>query len=218
MPHELTQEEIAGLVAAFADAARRAEAAGFDVVEIHAAHGYLLHSFLSPITNQRTDEYGGSLENRARFVIEIIDAVRAVWPEGKPVFLRVSTTDWVEENPEDNRGSWTLAQTVQLSKWAAEHGVDLIDASSGGLDIVPIPRDKDYQTRNAAVVRAETGALTAAVGRIDSPQLAEELVASGQADAVFLGRPLLSNPSWANDAALVLGASPRFIKQYAYTL
>ena len=218
VPHELTQEEIAGLVAAFADAARRAEAAGFDVVEIHAAHGYLLHSFLSPITNQRTDEYGGSLENRARFVIEIIDAVRAVWPEGKPVFLRVSTTDWVEENPEDNRGSWTLAQTVQLSKWAAQHGVDLIDASSGGLDIVPIPRDKDYQTRNAAVVRAETGALTAAVGRIDSPQLAEELVASSQADAVFLGRPLLSNPSWANDAALALGASPRFIKQYAYTL
>lgn len=218
VPHELTQEEIAGLVTSFADATRRADEAGFDVVEIHAAHGYLLHSFLSPITNQRTDEYGGSLENRARFVLEIIDAVRAVWPENKPVFMRVSTTDWVEENPEDPRESWTLAQSVQLSKWAAEHGVDLIDASSGGLDIVPIPRDQDYQTSKAAVVRAETGVLTAAVGRIDSPQLAEELVTSGQADAVLLGRPLLRNPSWANDAAVELGASPRFIEQYAYTL
>ncbi|MBD7994593.1 NADH:flavin oxidoreductase/NADH oxidase [Arthrobacter sp. Sa2CUA1] len=218
VPHELTREEIAGLPAAFAEAARRAEAAGFDVVEIHAAHGYLLHSFLSPITNQRTDEYGGPLENRARIVLEIVDAVRAVWPAGKPVFMRVSTTDWVEENPQDNRESWTVTQTVQLATWAVEHGVDLIDASSGGLDIVPIPRDQDYQTAKAAVVRSETGVLTAAVGRIDSPQLAEELVTSGKADAVFLGRPLLRNPSWANEAALELGIKPRYIEQYAYVL
>ncbi|UPO76308.1 NADH:flavin oxidoreductase/NADH oxidase [Arthrobacter sp. Helios] len=218
VPHELTREEIAGVVAAFADAARRADTAGFDVVEIHAAHGYLLHSFLSPVANRRTDGYGGTLENRARIVLETIDAVRDVWPANKPVFMRVSTTDWVEENPGDTRESWTLSQTVQLAKWAAEHGVDLIDASSGGLDVVPIPRDQDYQTRNAAVVRSETGVLTAAVGRVDSAQLAEELVTSGKADAVFLGRPLLRNPSWANDAALELGTKPRFIEQYAYTL
>lgn len=217
-PHELTLAEVKAVVDAFAAAARRAEAAGFDVVEIHAAHGYLLHSFLSPISNQRTDEYGGSLENRTRIVLEVIDAVRAVWPQGKPVFLRVSTTDWIEENPADDRASWTLAQTVRLSTWAAEHGVDLIDASSGGLDVVTIPRDRDYQVSKAAVVRAETGVPTAAVGRIDTPSYAADLVESGQVDAVFLGRPLLRNPSWANDAALQLGMSPRFIEQYAYTL
>ncbi|GAB2991759.1 NADH:flavin oxidoreductase/NADH oxidase [Actinotalea caeni] len=218
VPQELTHDEVQAVVAAFAQAARRADEAGFDVVEIHAAHGYLLHSFLSPITNERTDEYGGSLENRARFVLEIVDAVRSVWPEGKPVFMRVSTTDWVEENPADARDSWTVDQTVQLSRWVAERGVDLIDASSGGIEVVPIPRERDYQTSRAAIVRNQTGVLTAAVGRIDSPQLADDLVSSGQADAVFLGRPLLRNPSWANDAALELGASPRFIEQYAYTL
>jgi 2,4-dienoyl-CoA reductase-like NADH-dependent reductase (Old Yellow Enzyme family) len=218
VPRELTRAQIAATVAAFADAALRADAAGFDVIEIHAAHGYLLHSFLSPISNQRTDEYGGALQNRARIVLEVIDAVRAVWPVDKPVFLRVSTTDWVQENPRDDRDSWTLEQSVQLATWAAEHGVDLIDASSGGLDVVPIPRDRDYQTRKAAVVRSESGVPTAAVGRIEDPAFAEELVVSGGVDAVFVGRALLRNPSWANDAALELGASPRFIEQYAYTL
>lgn len=218
VPHELTRTEIAETVQAFAEAARRAEAAGFDVVEIHAAHGYLLHSFLSPIANERTDEYGGSLENRARIVLEVIDAVRAAWPADKPVFLRVSTTDWVEENADDPRQAWTLPQTVQLARWAAEGGVDLIDCSSGGIDVVPIPHDEEYQTRNAAAVRAESRTLTAAVGRISSPEQANALIAHEKADAVFLGRPLLRNPSWANDAALALGVSPRFLEQYAYTL
>ncbi|WP_226345564.1 NADH:flavin oxidoreductase/NADH oxidase [Agilicoccus flavus] len=217
-PHELTRAEIAGVVRAFADAARRADAAGFEVVEIHAAHGYLLHSFLSPIANERTDEYGGSLENRARIVLEVIDAVRAVRAEDAPLFLRVSTTDWIEENPEDQRESWTLQQTIQLSCWAAERGVDLVDASSGGIDVVPIPAGRGYQTDKASTLRAESGVPVAAVGRIDTPALAEDMVASGRADAVFLGRALLRNPSWANDAALDLGASPRFIEQYAYTL
>lgn len=218
VPHELTRAEIAALVQAFAEAARRADAAGFDVVEIHAAHGYLLHSFLSPVANERGDEYGGSVQNRARIVLEVVDAVRAVWPSTKPLFLRVSTTDWIEENSDDIRESWTVDQTIQLSRWAAERGVDLIDASSGGIDIVQIPRDQDYQTRKAASVRAETGIPVAAVGRIDSPALAESLVSSGQVDAIFLGRPLLRNPSWANDAARELGTAPRFIEQYAYTL
>lgn len=218
VPHELTRSDIAAIVQAFASAARRADTAGFDVVEIHAAHGYLLHSFLSPVANLRADEYGGSLQNRARIVLEVIDAIRAVWPSTKAVFLRVSTTDWIHENASDIRESWTLDQTIQLARWSAERGVDLIDASSGGIDIVQIPVDRDYQTRNAAALRAETGILVAAVGRIDSPALAEKLISSGQADAIFLGRPLLRNPSWANDAARELGSSPRFIEQYAYTL
>lgn len=218
VPHELSRTEVNGVVQAFADAARRAEVAGFDVVEIHAAHGYLLHSFLSPVANRRTDQYGGSLANRARIVLEVIDAVRAVWPADKPVFLRVSTTDWIEENPDDDRDSWTLDQTIQLSRWAAERGVDLIDASSGGVDVVPIPRDRDYQTSRAEAVRTATGLPVVAVGRIESPQFAEELVSSAKADAVFVGRALLRNPSWANAAALELGVNPRFIEQYAYTL
>lgn len=218
VPQELTRADIAVVVQAFASAARRADTAGFDVVEIHAAHGYLLHSFLSPVANARADEYGGSLRNRARIVLEVIDAIRAVWPPAKAVFLRVSTTDWIQENVGDIRESWTSDQTIQLARWAAERGVDLVDASSGGIDIVQIPEDRDYQTRKAAEVRATTGIRVAAVGRIDSPALAEELVSSGQVDAIFLGRPPLANPSWANDAARQLGFSPRFIEQYAYTL
>lgn len=218
VPHELTADDIATTVSAFADAARRADTAGFDVVEIHAAHGFLLHSFLSPVANRRTDEYGGSLENRARLVLEVVDAVRAVWPAHKPVFLRVSTTDWIEENPEDSRDSWTVAQTVQLSRWATARGVDLVDASSGGVDVVPIPADRDYQTRRAAIVRTESAVVTAGVGRVDTAAYAEELVARGSVDAVFIGRALLRNPSWANDAAVEMGATPRFIEQYAYAL
>lgn len=217
-PSELSTDDIAGVVAAFAATARRADEAGFDVVEIHAAHGYLLHSFLSPLSNHRTDSYGGSLENRARLTLEVVDAVRAVWPADKPVLLRVSMTDWVEENDGDDRDSWTVAQTVQLARWAAEHGVDLVDGSSGGNDVVDIPRTPDYQVDRAAVVRAESGVPVGAVGRVDTPERAQELVAQGRADVVLLGRPLLRNPSWVNDAAVELGASPRFLQQYAYTL
>ena len=131
-----------------------------------AAHGYLLHSFLSPLSNTRTDNYGGSLENRARIVLEVLDAVRSVWPEDKPVFLRISTTDWVAEDPEDGRDAWTLEDSIVLARWAGEHGADLIDASSGALVPAKIPHREDYQTRNAAELKAASGTLVAAVGRI----------------------------------------------------
>ena len=215
VPHELTHAEIAEVVQAFAEGARRADAAGFDVVEIHAAHGYLLHQFLSPIANKRTDAYGGSLEHRARIVLEVIDAVRAVWPGEKPVFMRISMTDWVEEHPDDQRESWTLSQSVQLANWAYARGVDLIDASSGAIDRTPIPTDQDYQTAKAAQLNAQTDCLVGAVGRIDTPERAQALVAEGKADAVFLGRPFLREPSWANQAAVALGAAPRYLEQYA---
>ncbi|GAA2232796.1 NADH:flavin oxidoreductase/NADH oxidase [Rarobacter faecitabidus] len=217
VPAELSRDEISAVVAQFAAAARRADAAGFDVVEIHAAHGYLLHSFLSPISNKRADEYGGSLENRARIVLEVAGAVRAVWPESKPLFMRVSATDWIEENPHDSRDAWTVEQTTQLARWVAELGVDLIHVSSGGVDQVPVPNDVDYQTRLAAEIKRDANVLVGAVGRITTPQQAERLLAEGEADAIYVGREMLRTPSWANDAAIELGARPRFIEQYAYT-
>jgi len=218
VPHELTREDIASVVRSFADAARRALEAGFQVAEIHAAHGYLLHSFLSPLTNHRTDEYGGDLAGRARLVLEVVDAVRAVWPQEMPVLMRISTTDWVEENPEDPRESWTYEQSAQLATWAGEHGVDLVDASSGGNDVVPVPHDVDYQTRYAARLRRDTPVAVGAVGRVKDAAQAEELLTSGQADAVLVGREMLRDPSWANHASRTLGAAPRFLEQYAYAL
>ena len=218
VPHEMSREDLTAVVASFADAARRALEAGFQVAEIHAAHGYLLHSFLSPLTNHRTDEYGGDLTGRARLVLEVIDAVRAVWPQDLPVLMRISTTDWIEENPEDARESWTYEQSAQLTAWAGEHGVDLVDASSGGNDIVPIPHDVDYQTRYAAKLHRDTTLAVAAVGRVKEAAQAEELLSSGQADAVFVGREMLRDPSWANHASRELGATPRFLEQYAYAL
>lgn len=217
-PRELTVEEIGELVQSFADSARRALLAGFQVVEIHAAHGYLLHSFLSPASNRRQDQFGGSLENRARIVLEVIDAVRAIWPEDLPLFLRISTTDWISEDDSNDRQGWTVTDSIQLSRWAGERGVDLIDGSSGGLEPAPIPHTRDYQTALAAQVRSESALPVAAVGRIDDPQWAQELVSSGQADAIFLGRALLRDASWPNNAAVALGASPRFIVQYDYAL
>ena len=217
-PHELTRADISDVVEAFSQAARRARSAGFEVAEVHAAHGYLLHSFLSPVSNLRTDDYGGSLENRARLVLEVIDAVRAVWADDRPVFLRVSTTDWIAENPADNRSSWTIEDTVTLATWATGHGIDLVDCSSGGTDSVPIPRDRDYQTKYARQVRTEAGVTVGAVGRIADPAYAAELVETGSADALFIGRALLRDPSWVNNAASQFGATPRFIEQYDYAL
>lgn len=214
-PHALTKEEIAEVVQAFADGARRADQAGFEVIELHAAHGYLLHQFLSPLANHRDDEYGGSLENRARIVLEVIEAVRAVWPETKPLFMRISMTDWVEEKPDDQRESWTMSQSVQLANWAHARGVDLIDASSGGIDLIGIPKDRDYQTTKAAELKAQTDCLVGAVGRIETPERAQPLIAEGKADVVLLGRPFLREPSWANHAAVALGATPRYLEQYA---
>lgn len=214
-PNELTADEIGGLVQAWAESARRAIRAGFRVVEIHAAHGYLLHSFLSPLTNRRTDQYGGDLGGRSRFLLEVLAAVRdAVGPE-VPVFIRISSTDWVTES--DGTPAWTVEDSVELTRLATERGADLIDASSGGLVPVSIPTDVDYQTHHARTIAAQTGATVAAVGRITEPAAANDLVAGGSVDAVFLARALLTNPSWANLAAVELGATPRLLEQYAYT-
>ncbi|PRH78531.1 oxidoreductase [Streptomyces solincola] len=202
VPDELTTEQIASIVAQFADAARRAREAGFDVVEVHGAHGYLIHEFLSPHTNHRTDAYGGSFENRSRFALEVVDAVRAVWPEDLPVFFRVSATDWLEE------GGWTTDQTVRLAALLREHGVDLLDVSSGGnVPRAAIPVGPGYQVPFAARVKAETGLPVAAVGLITDPAQAEKIVANGEADAVLLGRELLRDPSWARRAAGELGGA-----------
>ncbi|GAA3399125.1 NADH:flavin oxidoreductase/NADH oxidase [Streptomyces roseoviridis] len=205
-PEELTGEGIAAIVRAFADGARRALAAGFEVVEIHGAHGYLIHEFLSPYSNHRTDGYGGSFEGRTRFPLEVVDAVRAVWPDELPLFFRVSATDWLTENPEDDREGWTLDDTVRFAKELQARGVDLLDVSTGGnvpdarIDVHP-----GYQVPFAERVRRETGMPVAAVGLITEPEQAEHVLASGRADAVLLGRELLRDPFWARHAAVALG-------------
>ncbi|MGW0657105.1 oxidoreductase, partial [Streptomyces umbrinus] len=219
VPHELTVEEIQQLVRAFADSAQRALAAGFQVAEVHGAHGYLINSFLSPASNHRTDAYGGSFENRIRFALEVVDAVRAVWPEDLPVFFRTSATDWLTENPEDTREGWTGDDTVRLAKELQAHGVDLLDVSTGGMvRDAKIVAGPNYQVPFANQARQSTGIPTAAVGIITEPQQAEEILTSGQADAVFLGRELLRNPYWAQHAALTLGAEPIWPDQYAYAV
>ena len=217
-PTEMSVAEIAQVVEDFAAAARRALAAGFKAVEIHAAHGYLLHAFLSPLSNHRTDSYGGDFDGRSRIVVDVIDAVRAVWPASLPVFLRVSTTDWIDENPELQDDSWTIQDTIALSRLAATHGVDLIDASSGGLIPTHIPRDRDYQTRYAKQIRSEIEIPVAAVGRIDDAAWASELLEDGHADVLFIGRALLRDASWPNNAAVALGSVPRYVEQYSYAV
>ncbi|SOB78712.1 NADH:flavin oxidoreductase/NADH oxidase [Streptomyces sp. 1331.2] len=204
-PQELTEEQIGEIVGEFADAARRALEAGFQVAEVHGAHGYLIHQFLSPHTNRRTDGYGGSFENRIRFALEVVDAVRAVWPEDLPVFFRVSATDWLTENPEDGREGWTSQDTVRLAKELQAHGVDLLDVSTGG--IVPDARIEaapGFQVPFAEAVRTEAGLPVAAVGLITEPAQAQAIVAGGRADAVLLGRELLRDPYWARRAAAAL--------------
>ncbi|GAA3084985.1 NADH:flavin oxidoreductase/NADH oxidase [Streptomyces rectiviolaceus] len=174
VPHELTVDEIHQLVRDFADSARRALAAGFQVVEVHGAHGYLINSFLSPASNQRTDAYGGSFENRIRFALEVVDAVRAVWPEDLPVFFRTSATDWLTENPEDTREGWTGEDTVRLAKELTARGVDLLDVSSGGMvRDAKIVAGPNYQVPFADQARNQAGIPTAAVGIITEPQQAD---------------------------------------------
>lgn len=197
-PHALTLDEVADVPRQFAAAARRAHAAGFDAVEIHAAHGYLLHQFMSPLSNLRTDAYGGSFEGRTRLVTEVVDAIRGVWPDDKPVFIRFSATDWVE-------GGWDVAHVKELSRIVAERGVDVVDVSSGGLS----PQQRvavgpGYQVPFAEAVRS-SGVTTAAVGLITDPAQAERIVASGKADVVLLGRAALRDPSWPLRAAHELG-------------
>ncbi|MET8698162.1 NADH:flavin oxidoreductase/NADH oxidase [Kitasatospora sp. NPDC004723] len=205
-PEELTVEQIGEIVGQFADAARRALDAGFQVVEIHGAHGYLVHEFLSPFSNRRTDAYGGSFEGRTRFALEVVDAVRAVWPDDLPVFFRISATDWLTENPEDGREGWTSAETVRLAKELLVHGVDLLDVSTGGL--VPDARIEaapGFQVPFAEAVRQETDLPVATVGLITEPAQAQQILTDGRADAVLIGRELLRNPYWARHAATALG-------------
>ncbi|MFI6513199.1 NADH:flavin oxidoreductase/NADH oxidase [Streptosporangium sp. NPDC050855] len=216
VPEELDADGIDRLVDAFAAAARRALAAGFRVAEVHGAHGYLIGEFLSPFSNHRTDAYGGSYEGRTRFALRVVDAVRAVWPEELPVFFRISATDWLAEDPADDREGWSVDDTVRFAKDLLAHGVDLLDVSSGG----NVPRARiltgpGYQVPFAARVKAETDLPVGAVGEITDPRQAEEIVASDRADAVLLGRELLRNPYWPNLAARELApAGARWPDQY----
>ncbi|MGV3618726.1 MAG: NADH:flavin oxidoreductase/NADH oxidase [Fimbriimonas sp.] len=206
-PRELDEAGIAEVVAAFGAATRRSREAGFRVVEIHAAHGYLLHQFLSPLSNHRTDGYGGSFENRTRIVREVLAAVRAEWPDELPVFVRFSATDYVE-------GGWDLEQTVRLAQELQPLGVDLADLSSGGaVPAAPPSVGPGYQVPFAAAVKA-AGVPSAAVGLITEPEQAEEIVATGQADMVLLARASLREPHWPLRAAKVLGGEVEWAGQY----
>jgi 2,4-dienoyl-CoA reductase-like NADH-dependent reductase (Old Yellow Enzyme family) len=207
-PQALTSDGIQEIVAAFAEAARRACEAGFRVIEIHAAHGYLIHEFLSPLSNRRQDAYGGSFENRTRLLREIVAAVRSSWPEGAPLFVRISATDWID-------GGWDIQQSVELARRLKEIGVDLIDCSSGGnVAHAQIPVGPGYQTRFAEQIRRETGIMTGAVGMIVSPAQAEHIVATGQADAVIIAREFLRDPYWPLRAARELGQPISWPVQY----
>ncbi|MEU6139379.1 NADH:flavin oxidoreductase/NADH oxidase [Streptomyces sp. NPDC047081] len=209
VPAELTVDQIREVVGQFADAARRALAAGFEVAEIHGAHGYLINEFLSPHSNHRTDAYGGSYENRVRFALEVVDAVREVWPDDKPLFFRISATDWLED------GGWTADDTVRFAAELQAHGIDLLDVSTGGnAPGVRIPTGPGYQVPFAARVKAETSLPVAAVGLITDVEQAEKILANGDADAVLLGRELLRNPSWARTAARELGGDVHVPDQY----
>jgi 2,4-dienoyl-CoA reductase-like NADH-dependent reductase (Old Yellow Enzyme family) len=209
VPQAMDEKTIAGTVALFAPAARRAREAGFDVIELHGAHGYLISSFLSPITNRRTDRYGGSFENRIRFLLEVVDAVRSEWPDDKPLFVRISCTDWME-------GGWDLDASVRLAQLLKAGGkVDLIDCSSGGVD----PRQKvnafpGYQVPFAAAVRSRADIATGAIGLINSPEMAEQIIASGQADLVVMARAFLNDPYWPLHAAKALKAKIPWPPQY----
>lgn len=208
LPHAMTEAEIAGVVAEFVAAAHRAYVAGFHVIELHAAHGYLLHEFLSPLSNTRTDRYGGSFENRTRIVREVATAVRAVWPETHPLFARISATDWTE-------GGWDLPQSIELARALKECGVDLIDASSGGnVAAARIPLGPGYQTPFAEAIRREAGIATGAVGLITEAVQAEHVIRTGQADMVLLARELLRDPYWPMRAARELGQTISWPAQY----
>lgn len=215
VPDELTSEQIGRVVGQFAEAAVRAREAGFDVVEVHGAHGYLLGQFLSPHSNHRTDAYGGSFANRTRLALEVVDAVRAVWPADLPVLFRISATDWLSEDTRDGRQGWTADDTVRFARDLHAHGVDLLDVSSGGLAPgVRIPTGPGYQVPFAERVRTETGLAVAAVGEITEPRQAEKILTEGRADAVLLGRELLRDPYFARRAARELGAQVSTPPQY----
>ncbi|MDR3725871.1 MAG: NADH:flavin oxidoreductase/NADH oxidase [Terracidiphilus sp.] len=208
VPQALDQAGIDAVVEGFRQATRRALAAGFDFVEIHAAHGYLLHQFMSPLANQRTDAYGGSFQNRTRLTLEVVDAVRAEWPVHLPLFVRISATDWAE-------GGWNADESVELSRLFREHGVDLVDVSTGGL--VPnakIPVGPGFQVEFAARIRREASIPTAAVGLIADPGQADAVLVQGDADLVLIGRAQLSDPYWPVHAAAALGETASWPGQY----
>jgi 2,4-dienoyl-CoA reductase-like NADH-dependent reductase (Old Yellow Enzyme family) len=207
-PQELSVAGIAEIVAAFTSAAARADATGFELAEIHAAHGYLLHEFLSPLSNERVDHYGGDFSNRIRALLEVVDAVRRVWPDRKALSVRVSATDWVD-------GGWDLEQTEALARELVGHGVDIIDVSSGGNSPKQqIPVGPGYQVPHSRAVREASGLPTIAVGMITSPQQAEQIVSDGSADAVMLARQLLREPHWPLRAADELRGEVRWPEQY----
>lgn len=208
LPHELDEQGIRKVVQDFRNAAVRAARAGFEVIEIHAAHGYLLHEFLSPLSNQRFDLYGGDLNNRMRLLLEVVDAIQSVWPSSLPLFVRISATDWVE-------GGWNIEDSVALARVLKEKGVDLIDCSSGGnAHAQKIKLEPLYQTPFAERVKKETGIMTGAVGLITTAEEAESIVAGQRADLVFMARQLLRDPYFPLHAAQILGADVPWPVQY----
>ncbi len=207
-PKAMDESDIRAVVAAFATSAKRALAAAFDVLELHSAHGYLLHSFLSPLSNRRTDAYGGSFDNRIRLLCEVVTAVRGVWPEDKPLFVRISCTDWTE-------GAWDIEQAVELARRLKPLGADLIDCSSGGIAPgIRIPTGPGYQTAFAERIRREAQIATATVGMITSPQQADTIVRTGQADLIVIARQFLREPYFPLLAARALGKDAPWPKQY----
>jgi 2,4-dienoyl-CoA reductase-like NADH-dependent reductase (Old Yellow Enzyme family) len=208
VPRELKQKDLEEIVGQFVAAARRSLQAGFKIIELHMAHGYLLHEFLSPLSNHRNDEFGGALEGRARFPLRVAKAVREIWPSGQPVFVRISATDWVD-------GGWDLGQSVMLSRWLREIGIDLIDCSSGGLvAYAKVPAKPGYQVPFAAAIRREAGIATGAVGLITEPQQAEDILDRGDADAIILARAMLRDPYWSIHAAQTLSVDVSWPVQY----
>ena len=209
VPQEMDAATIADIVSKFAASTRRAREAGFEAIELHGAHGYLISSFLSPIANRRTDRYGGSFENRIRFLLEVIDAVRSEWPNDKPLFVRISCTDWMEDG-------WDLESSVKLAQVLKSGGkVDLIDCSSGGVD----PRQKvrafpGYQVPFSAAIRSRAGIATGAVGMISAPEMAEKIITDGQADLIVMARAFLNDPYWPMHAARALKAKIPWPSQY----
>ena len=207
-PTPLTAETIGGVIEAFADAARRAHRAGARVIEIHGAHGYLIHQFLSPITNRRNDAYGGDLANRMRFAVDVFDAIRAVWPSELPIGIRVSATDWVA-------GGWSVEDTVELARTLRAHGCDYMHVSSGGLSSAQkIEVGPGYQTRFAATIKDAVDMPIITVGQISNAFQAETILRTGQADMIALARPVLFNPRWAWQAAYELGEPIDYPRQY----
>ena len=207
-PREMTDDDMAAVVTAFSQGAQRAAQAGFDVIELHAAHGYLIHQFLSPLSNQRTDAFGGSLENRMRFPLDIVRAVRNAWPQERPLFVRISTTDWMDDG-------WDLDEAIAFCTQMRDAGVDLVDASSGGLHSDQrIGMHTEYQIERAERLRSATGMLVSAVGRIVDPAQADALVRDDRADAVFMARQFMRDPHWPLRAAHELGAEVPWPKQY----